>query len=48
MLIYAGVNAVLRIGERLFHGFAVCVPIFPEARLAMADIRAFIKNRLKE
>ena len=43
MLIYAGVDAVLRNRERLFHCFAACVPIFREARLVMADICAFIE-----
>jgi monoterpene epsilon-lactone hydrolase len=43
----AGVEAVLKIGEGLFHCFPVCAPLFPEATHALEDICAFIKKRFK-
>ncbi len=42
----AGVDVTLRVGERLFHCFPVCAPLFPEATQAMDEICAFIKMRV--
>lgn len=42
----AGVDVTLRIGEGLFHCYPACSPLFPEARLAMAEISDFIRKCL--
>jgi monoterpene epsilon-lactone hydrolase len=43
----AGVDAMLRVGEGLFHCYPVCAPFFPEAQHAMDDICAFIRTHVK-
>lgn len=42
----AGVDVTLKVGEGMFHCFAVCPPMFPEATQAMEEICAFIKMQL--
>lgn len=40
----AGVNTRLHIGDKMFHCYPACSPLFPEARQAMAEICTFIKS----
>lgn len=42
----AGVEAELTIGEKLFHCYPICAPIFPEATKALNEIAEFIKDKL--
>lgn len=42
----AGVDVTLRVGEKMFHCYPACAPLFPEARQAMDEICAFIRNRI--
>lgn len=43
----SGVNVSLRIGDKMFHCYPACSPLFPEARQAMAEICTFITSALK-
>lgn len=42
----AGVDVTLVVGEKLFHCYPACAPLFPEATQALEDICAFIKAHL--
>lgn len=43
----AGVDVTLTIGEGLFHCYPACAPLFPEAKQALEEISAFVKERLR-
>ena len=42
----AGVDVTLTVGEKMFHCYPVCAPIFPEATQAMREICAFIRTHI--
>ena len=42
----AGIDVTLTVGEKMFHCYPACAPIFPEATLAMKDICAFIRAHI--
>ncbi len=42
----AGVDVTLRVGEGMVHCYPLFAPLFPEATQAMAEICAFIKERI--
>ncbi len=42
----AGVDVTLNVGEGMFHCYPACSPLFPEAKLAMDEICAFIKKHV--
>lgn len=43
----AGVDVTLTVGERLFHCYPACSPLFPEAKQAMNHICKFINMHMK-
>jgi acetyl esterase/lipase len=43
----SGVNVCIHIGDKMFHCYPACSPLFPEARQAMAEICSFIKSSLR-
>ena len=43
----SGVNVNLTIGDKMFHCYPACSPLFPEARQAMVEICTFIQSIMK-
>lgn len=41
-----GVDVTLKVGERMFHCYPACAPLFPEATQAMDDICEFIRAHI--
>ncbi len=44
----AGVDVKLTIGEGLFHCYPICAPAFPEATEALAELCAFMKEKVSQ
>ena len=44
----AGVEVELTVGEKLFHCYPICAPVFPEATKAMKEIAGFFNKHLSD
>lgn len=41
-----GVEVEITIGEKMFHCYPICAPIFPEATIALKEISEFIRQKI--